>query len=150
MQKLYDLLSVISIVIAVIVTFLSELIITIIFGVKYLPSASVLTIYIWAGVPVFLGVASSQYLINENLTRLAFYRTFIGMIINVILNIFLIPIYGINGAAIATLISYSLSVLAIGFFKNTRQQLRFMFNSVFGINILKLITKEINTRFIKK
>ena len=150
MQKLYDLLSVISIVIAVIVTFLSELIITIIFGVKYLPSASVLTIYIWAGVPVFLGVATSQYLINENLTRLAFYRTFIGMIINVILNIFLIPIYGINGAAIATLISYSLSVLAIGFFKNTRQQLRFMFNSVFGINILKLITKEINARFIKK
>ena len=146
MQKLYDMLSVISIVIAVIVTFLSEFIITIIFGVKYLPSASVLTIYIWAGVPVFLGVATSQYLINENLTRLAFYRTFIGMIINVILNIFLIPVYGINGAAVATLISYSLSVLAIGFFKNTRQQLRFMFYSVLGINILKFILREINDK----
>jgi PST family polysaccharide transporter len=114
-----------------------------------LPSASVLTIYIWAGVPVFLGVASSQYLINENLTKLAFYRTFIGMIINVILNIFLIPIYGINGAAFATLLSYALSVFAIGFFKNTRLQLRFMLNSIFGINILKLILREINDRFKK-
>jgi len=144
MQKLYDLLATISIGIAVIITFLSEFIITIIFGARYLPAASVLTIYIWAGVPVFLGVASSQYLINENLTKLAFYRTFVGMIINVILNIFLIPIYGINGSAAATLISYTLSVFAIGLFKNTRQQLKFMLYSLFGINILKLILREIN------
>jgi O-antigen/teichoic acid export membrane protein len=148
-QKLYDLLAAISIGIALVVTFFSEYIITIIFGIKYLPSASVLTIYIWAGVPVFLGVASSQYLINENLTKLAFYRTFIGMIINVILNIFLIPVYGINGAALATLVSYALSVFAIGFFKNTRLQLRFMLNAIFGINILKLILREINDRFKK-
>lgn len=146
MQKLYDLLSVISIGIAVIVTFLSGFIITLIFGPKYLPSATVLMIYIWAGVPVFLGVASSQYLINENLTKLAFYRTFIGMIINVILNILLIPVYGINGSAIATLISYTLSVLAIGLFNNTRQQLRFMINSVLGINLLKFILREINAK----
>jgi O-antigen/teichoic acid export membrane protein len=145
-QKLYDLLASISITIALPVTFLSEFIITMIYGIKYLPSASVLTLYIWAGVPVFLGVASSQYLINENLTKLAFYRTFIGMILNVILNLFLIPAYGINGAAIATLVSYSFSVFSIGLFKNTRSQFRFMINSVFCINILKVILREINGR----
>jgi O-antigen/teichoic acid export membrane protein len=150
LQKLYDILAWMAIGIAIPVTFLSDFIIVTLFGLKFLAAAPVLTIYIWAGVPVFLGVASSQYLINENLTKLAFYRTFIGMIINVILNIFLIPIYGIDGAAFATLLSYALSVFAIGFFKNTRLQLRFMFNSTFGINILKLITKEINVRFKKK
>ena len=34
---------------------------------------------------------------------LAFWRTFFGMIINVALNIVVIPSYGIEGAAIATL-----------------------------------------------
>ncbi|WP_297837146.1 flippase [Ignavibacterium sp.] len=139
LQKLYDFLAAISIAIAIPVTLLSDFIIHILFGPAYKPAATVLTIYIWAGVATFLGVASSQYLISENLTKLSFYRTLIGMIVNVIMNWFLIPLYGINGAAIATLVSYSVAVFSIYFDKKSRHQFFMMFKSVLMINSFKFL-----------
>lgn len=138
-QKLYDFLASISIGIAIPVTIFSNLIIEILFGNSYQPASSVLTIYIWAGVATFLGVASNQYLITENLTKLSFYRTLLGMIINVLMNLFLIPAYGINGAAFATLISYSVTVFSIYFDKRAREQFYMMLKSIMLVNILKLI-----------
>jgi len=139
MQKLYDLLTWLAIGIAVPVTIFSSQIIQLLFGNEFSSAAPVLTIYIWAGVAVFLGVASSQYLINENLTRLSFSRTFAGMIINVVLNWYLIPVYGIIGAAIATLVSYSLATFSIVTSKYGVQQTRFMFKSLFFITLINYL-----------
>jgi len=129
MQKLYDLLAWLAIGIAVPVTIFSGQIIELLFGQEFAPASPVLTIYIWAGVAVFLGVASSQYLINENLTKLSFIRTFTGMIINVILNLVLIPVWGINGAALATLVSYNIVAFFPSFNRNYRFQLKMMMKS---------------------
>jgi O-antigen/teichoic acid export membrane protein len=146
MQKLYDLLAWTAIAIAVPVTFFSDIIVKILLGAEYLPSAPVLTIYIWAGVSTFLGVASSQYLINENLTKLAFYRTLIGMVVNIILNFALIPAYGIVGSAVATLVSYSLATFSIGISKNTFLQLKMMLKSIFMITAIKHIAGKWKSR----
>ncbi|RKZ00023.1 MAG: flippase, partial [Ignavibacteriae bacterium] len=113
MQKLYDILAWMAVAIALPVSIFSSDIINIIFGNEFSSAAPVLTIYVWAGVAVFLGVASGQYLVNENYTKIAFFRTFIGMIFNVVLNIILIPEYGIVGAAVATLVSYSIVLFSI-------------------------------------
>jgi Na+-driven multidrug efflux pump len=64
-----------------------------------------------------------------------------GMIINVILNLWLIPIYGIVGSALATLVSYSIATIAIGFSGKTSHQLIMMIKSILMINILKEIYK---------
>ncbi len=136
-QKLYDLLAATAISIAIPTTVFSNLIIYILFGKDFEPASTVLTIYIWAGVGTFLGVASSQYLINENLTKLSFYRTLIGMVVNVLLNIYLIPRYGINGAAFATLVSYNLAAFSIFISSKTRNQFFMMLKSIFLINIVK-------------
>jgi len=58
---------------------------------------------------VFLGVARTQYLINEGLIRFSFFTTALGAIVNVGLNFILIPQYEGVGAAIATLVSYGAS-----------------------------------------
>jgi len=102
-QNLYNLMTWLAIGIALPTTFVGDYIIKFLYGLEYQDAAGVLRIYVWAGVPVFLGVANSQYLIAENYTRIAFFRTFFGMIVNVLFNIILIPRYGIHGAAIATL-----------------------------------------------
>jgi O-antigen/teichoic acid export membrane protein len=105
LQKLYDLMVWMAIAIALPMTFLSDWVVNLLYGSQYSQAGSVLMIHIWAGVFVFLGVAFSKYLTIENLTKKMFYRTFLGAILNIILNYFLIPKYGINGAAIATLLS---------------------------------------------
>ena len=63
-------------------------------------------IHIWAGVFVFLGVASSKWMLIENLQVYSTINTTIGAIINVILNYFLIKSLWNSGAAWSTLISY--------------------------------------------
>lgn len=150
LQKLYDILAWIAIGISVPVSFFSTEIINLLYGSKYLSSAPILTIYIWAGAAVFLGVASSQYLVTENLTKISLMRTSLGMIVNVILNIIFIPKYGIIGSAVATLISYTLSTFSIVFYKKTTRQFTMMLKSVFLINIITLIKSLWHSRLIKK
>lgn len=137
LKMLYDLMAGISIIIGLLVSLFSGWIVSTLYGAQYDESKIVLSIYIWAGIPVFLGVASSQYLIGENLTRISLYRTIIGCITNVVLNFILIPKYGINGSAIATLISYSIATFFIFIPKETRKQGVFLLNS---LNILRHLT----------
>ena len=129
LQKLYDLMVWLAVAIALPTTFLAPWVIRVLYGDAFSPAAEVLSIHIWAGVFVFLGVASSQYLIAENYTRISFYRTFIGTIVNVILNIILIPKYGVNGAASATLISYFVATFSMGFIPKTKRQVVLMLKS---------------------
>ena len=129
LQKLYDLMAWLAVAIALPTTFLAAWVIRVLYGDAFLPAAGVLSIHIWAGVPVFLGVASSQYLITENYTRISFYRTLIGVIVNVVLNIILIPKYGINGAASTTLISYFVATFSMGLIAKTKRQTVLMLKS---------------------
>ena len=139
MQKLYDLLTWLAIGIAIPVTIFSAQIIQLLFGNEYSQASPVLTIYIWAGVSVFLNVASSQYLINENLTKLSFVRTFIGMVLNVVLNFILIPVYGIIGSAVATLISYTIVTFALFYHTQFSLQFKMMMRSLFGLTLISYI-----------
>jgi len=105
LQKLYDLMVWMAIAIALPMTFLSDWVINLLYGNQYSQAGSVLMIHIWAGVFVFLGVASGKWFVAENLQKYSFYRTFSGAVLNIILNFILIPKFGINGAAMATLAS---------------------------------------------
>jgi len=145
-QKLYDILAWMAISIAVPVSIFSKDIINVIFGTEFQSAAPVLTIYIWAGVAVFLGVASSQYLITENYTKLSFFRSLIGMVINVILNLVLIPKYGIIGAAYATLISYSVATFSIILFPKTRKQFFMIMKSMLFVNLINQVFKILSKR----
>jgi O-antigen/teichoic acid export membrane protein len=107
--------------IALPMTFLSDWIVSLLYGAQYSQAGGVLMVHIWAGVFVFLGVASGKWLLVENLQVYSTIYTTIGAIINVILNLFLIKYYGIAGAAWATLISYFFAAyLCLSFFKKTR------------------------------
>jgi len=95
------------------ISFLSKTLMLFIFGSSYVAAASVLSIYIWAGVGIFLGTAINQYLMSEDMLKAIFILNLSTMIINIILNLYLIPLIGLNGAAIATLISYSITPIII-------------------------------------
>ncbi len=124
LQKLYDLMVWIAIAIALPTTFLSTLVVEFLYGKEYLGSSSVLIIHIWTAVFVFLGVASSKYLLSENFIKKTFYRTFIGALLNIIMNYYLIGIIGIQGAAISTLVSH---FFAAYFYDILDKDLRIMF-----------------------
>jgi O-antigen/teichoic acid export membrane protein len=118
LQKLYSLMVLIAYLIAIPMTFLSDFIVGVLYGDAYSGAGSILMIYIWASVFVFLGVSSGKWYLNENLQKMAFYRTFWGLVINVILNYFLIKSLGVIGAAISTLLSQMTAAYFFDLFSN--------------------------------
>ena len=121
MQKLYDLMVWMAIAIALPMTFLSDWIVALLYGEQYNEAGSVLMIHIWAGIFVFLGVASGKWFLTENLQIFSTINTTIGAIVNILLNYILIKNIGIEGAAWATLISYFIAAyFGLLFFKKTR------------------------------
>lgn len=122
LRRLYMLMVWAAIAIAVPMTFLSNWLVIILFGEAYKDAGQVLMIHIWAGVFVFLGVASGKWLVNEDLQKYSAINTSIGAVVNILLNLLLIPKYGICGAAIATVLSYSIAAYFMNFvFQATRK-----------------------------
>jgi PST family polysaccharide transporter len=103
--KLYGLMAGTSTVLALLVTFFGRYAILLLFGTKYLPAAHILSLLIWAGPFVFLGCISNTQLIHENWTQFVLWRSIAGAIVNVGLNLLLIPRYGAVGSAFATLVA---------------------------------------------
>jgi O-antigen/teichoic acid export membrane protein len=139
-QHLYDLMVYLSVPIALIVTFTSPLIYKLL--PAYANAAPVLSVHIWSGVFVFLGAASSQYLIAENFNRLTFIRTGFGAVVNIVLNLILIPKMGMMGAAIATLAAYAGSTFFILAIPKVNNQGLMMLRSLFLISLFQKIFKR--------
>jgi O-antigen/teichoic acid export membrane protein len=141
LQRLYAFLVWMGILIALPMTFLSNWLVVLLFGVAYSDAGPVLMIHIWTGVFVFLGVASSSWLISEHLQQIALYRTISGLLTNITLNIILIPAYGVIGAAIATVTAQIMAALVFDMFSRKTRATFFMklkaFNLVYLYNGVK-------------
>jgi len=122
LQKLYDVLVVLAIGIALPMTFLSDWMILLLFGQAYEQAGTVLAIHIWGAIFVFFGMAWGKWMVIEGFQSTMFKMNLMSLMANISLNFILIPRYGATGAAIATAISYSLghTVFAL-FFKNQRK-----------------------------
>jgi polysaccharide transporter, PST family len=112
-QKLFSLMVVLSLCIAIPVSLMSSWLIPIVFGSAYNAAGSVLSIHVWASFFVFMGVAQGPWDITENMTRIALFRMVSGAIINIGLNFILIPSHGVIGAAIATVISQAFASMIL-------------------------------------
>lgn len=76
------------------------------YGTDYLP-AGLSMIILLIGIPFLsIGKVSSVYFYTNGKTKMHMYIALLVLIINLVLNYFLIPIYGIYGAALTSTISY--------------------------------------------
>lgn len=112
------------------------------YGSEYNGSKPVLVLHIWSILFAYLGVAGSKWLLTENLQKHTFYRTMLGAVINVVLNIFWIPRYGIMGAAWATLVA-QIFASYLGHFmaKPTRPLFYMISRTLFFVHFFKTLKK---------
>jgi PST family polysaccharide transporter len=115
-QHYFDLSVVLAVGIALPTTILSRPIILLLYGNSYVESVPILCALAWAGIFVFTGWARHQYLVCEGYMKFSFIANLAAAVLNIGLNVFLIPRYQGFGAAIATLISYGLSSVCSSFF----------------------------------
>ncbi|MCD4666955.1 flippase [archaeon] len=84
----------------------SENILNIFFGESYIIGSSSLIILSFGYFINYLTLGTSNILMAFKKTKLLFFNSIIITLINILLNWYLIPIYGIEGAAIATSLSF--------------------------------------------
>ena len=109
MTRLYDLMIALALPIAIGVSLLAGPLVAILFGPEYAASAPILAVHVWAGPFVFLGAALSRWLIAEDRLKFSLARHGAGAVVNIGLNLVLIPMYGGLGAAVSTLVSYAVA-----------------------------------------
>jgi PST family polysaccharide transporter len=131
LQRLCNSLTWMAIALAVPMTFIAEWLVVLLYGPDYEAAADILSIHIWAAVFVFLGIGSGVFFTIENFARKFLHRTAIGCALNILLNIILIPLYGMKGAAIATFFSQFFVNYLIDVFDNATRQLFFMKTKAF-------------------
>jgi len=137
LQLFYDSISSIGLIISALVSLGSGFLITLLYGDQYQGAIPILTIYAWASVPVFLGVATGQYLVLENKIDVLLYRTLLGGATNVALNIVLIPPLGGVGAAVATLVSQCVVTFSLLFFHGGGGQARAILDSLNPVRLVR-------------
>jgi PST family polysaccharide transporter len=131
-----------TLILSLLVSAFSNQIIDILYGRDYARAGSVLAIHIYAYVITSMWIVFSQKFIIDDTTKIYFYGMAAGAVSNIILNLWLLPLYGAYGAAITTVISYTMPMLFQTTLFDKRIGLTFL-NSVFYPfrDIIKLINK---------
>jgi O-antigen/teichoic acid export membrane protein len=106
LQRLYNAMAFMGYAVAIPTTFLGGWVVRILYGEAYSSAGPMLVVLIWGLLFVLLGVARSIFLTTMNWGKVHLYTVFLGAVVNVLLNLLLIPRYGGMGAAIASCIAY--------------------------------------------
>jgi O-antigen/teichoic acid export membrane protein len=106
LQKYYNLMALMAYAVAVPTMLLAKWLVPMLFGAVYAKAGVMLAVLIWANVFTYLEIARSAFFNVMNWNKIYFVTLGLGAVMNVVLNLILIPRYGGLGAAIASCISY--------------------------------------------
>lgn len=132
LKQLYSFIIWGCVVVAASVTLCAPIIIRILYGEAYAAAANTLRILIWYTVFAMIGTARGIWILCEKKNKYVWRYLLFGSIINVILNVCLIPFFGIIGAALATVLAqFTSAIIAPVFFKETRIHTKYVLESFF-------------------
>ena len=121
LKQLYSALIWLCIAVSFGVLIFGPLAIRILYGSAFDSASNALRILIWCEVFSMIGSARGIWIITENKNKYIKYYLIYGVAVNAVLNLILIPRFGICGAAVATLVTQVVtSLIAPLFYKETR------------------------------
>lgn len=140
--------SIVSILVGLLVGGYSTEIIVSLFGEDYRESASVLSIHVWSSVFVFSGILGGRWLVAMDMQKVLLVSTLIGVFVNVVMNYLMIPVYGVQGAAWATLVAQFMSAILVNCLHPVSRQLFWMQMSALSLFSLRHIARwwRLNSR----
>ena len=129
---------------SILMSFIGKYVLLILYGEDFIAGVGALSIVVWYCAFSYIGGGRNVYLICENKNK--YVQTFCiwGAVSNAILNFVLIPRYGINGAAVATLLTQIIAnVIVPACYKETRDYIGYVFKGLIRIDYVIKDAKEI-------
>lgn len=135
-KQLYAIVFYISMFVSILFTVFAPIAIKILYGEDYLSAINPLRIITWLTAFSYLGIARNAWLVCKNKQDKLKYVYILSAIVNVVLNIILIPIWGASGAAFASLIAQiSTSIVLPLFIKDLKENSIMMLEAILLKNI---------------
>lgn len=103
-------------ILACLINYFSYQLMSLTFGADYIEASSVLSILIWATLITSIGTITARVMMVEKMEKKLLKLTMVGLFSNILLNLYLIPKYGISGAAYSTIISMFLAYVMFDYF----------------------------------
>lgn len=114
LKTLYAVIIILALLQSVVITVLAKYVILIMYGAEYGPSVAALQIIVWFTTFSYMGAVRDIWILAEKKQQYLWIINLSGAAANVILNAMLIPVYGINGAAIASLVTQIFTNVIMG------------------------------------
>ncbi len=112
---LYSVVIYLSLAQSAVMTAFASLIIKVLYGVQYAASAGALRIVVWYTTFAYLGAVRNIWILAESQQKHLWKINLCGALANVFLNFFLIPVMGVNGAALASLVTQIFTNVIVGY-----------------------------------
>ena len=140
MTRLYSIVIYASLAQSVVMSIGASIIIRILYGDSYAPAAGALRIVVWYTTFSYLGAARNIWILAEGQQKHLLLVNILGALANVVMNFWLIPLLGINGAALASLITQFFTNVITGFIiKALRPNNKLMVKAVNPKYLLELV-----------
>jgi O-antigen/teichoic acid export membrane protein len=114
-SSLYSVVTYLSLGFCVCITVFAELIIRILYGAEYGPSVTALRLIVWYTTFSYFGAVRDVWILAQWKQKYLLLINLIGAGANIVLNILMIPVMGINGAALASLVTQIFTNVVLGF-----------------------------------
>lgn len=134
-SRLFSIVFYMSLIQCVLMTVLAKPIIWVLYGKDYLLSVNTLRLVVWYVTYSYIGQVRNIWMLAEKKQKYLMGINFAGALMNIVINALLIPVWGIMGAAIATVITQFFTNFLLGF----------VINPIKDCN--RLMLKGINPRF---
>ncbi|MBQ4602617.1 MAG: flippase [Clostridia bacterium] len=142
-RKLYAIIFYVSAFASLCIVIIAPLFINIVYGEEYLPAVTPLRIVVWYVSFSYLGVARDIWIICEKKQKYLKYIYIGSALMNIVLNYFMIPVFGASGAAIATVATQISTIFIFPLFiKDFVPNTRLMVEAVMLKGIIKSRKKE--------
>lgn len=104
-EQLYGVVIYFALLQSLVITILAPLLIQVLYGSSYSQSSDVLRIVVWYTTFSYMGPVRNIWILAENKQQYMWIINLSGALANVIMNLLLIPVFGMIGAAIASLLT---------------------------------------------
>lgn len=115
-KLLYAIVFYVSMVVSMGFVLLAKPVILILYGEAYLPAVNPLRIITWYTAFSYLGVARNAWIVAKDRQKYLIWIYLSAAVVNVLLNLALIPLWGASGAALASLAAQVLTTMVVPFF----------------------------------
>lgn len=154
LKRLYSIIIYLSLLQSIFMTLLAEFIVKIMYGQEFLASVSTLQIIVWFTTFSYLGSVRNIWMLSEGKQKYLWIINLSGALLNVLLNFWFIPMWGINGAAVSSLVTQFFTNVIMGwiipaFWENNSIMLSSLNPLIIIQMIKKIFAKKANNDNLK-